>query len=691
MPKIIGMKLFQKPVLRRSAAVLVITALILSMFLFFVQLSQDSLIQSLTQLNNEFVEQVDTISGTLLEIIHNAAMHLFYSRSLIKLRTLEHVTNAERIAGMRDLGSAVSSSTFLSSALIYNSLSDTMYTSGGGHVPHAADAFPDQDTYELMVSRAKHGFSGPIKRQTQEGATYSFLFFEPNIPEGGSLLLNVRAHWFEHQLLGLATGYSSAVIDSQGEVLAASDPALSEKAAEVWPQLLDQLQKSGSHGFILDPQGKSGWMYSQLSNLGLYYLRPFDTATLLPGLTKVRNFALASLLAVSSLLALGILYTVFVLYPPLQTVRQALHRLGSSPGSVAQEMDRLIASQMEQHLSEQVTRFLQGEELLHIEYPVSLILVDCTEPDSVRQVVSAATQRTVLAAAASLGCAVLVSAADEEEVLELCLTISDALGCRCLYGTPKHSALEVSRSYTALLELWQMRFLYAGQYVLSEKLAASFRETLEFSPKDMQQLVSALRAGSLDDAKTAWKAIFDRIRYAKFNDFRFFVRSILRNLETLQSELGLTPPAEGAHILDNLEDVAQLHQLMEGVFEQIVAEQHERRRMHLDRLADRVDARIAAGYTDVSLSVHSIADEMGMNPAYLGRQYKEATGLSIADSVKQVRIAKARELLQETDRSVKEIAEKVGFANDKYFFVVFKELVGMTPMEFRRSFQGKQC
>src|SRR5690606_6342019 len=112
---------------------------------------------------------------------------------------------------------------------------------------------------------------------------------------------------------------------------------------------------SGSHGFILDPQGKSGWMYSQLSNLGLYYLRPFDTATLLPGLTKVRNFALASLLAVSSLLALGILYTVFVLYPPLQAVRQALHSLGASPGSVAQEMDRLIASQMEQHLSEQVT------------------------------------------------------------------------------------------------------------------------------------------------------------------------------------------------------------------------------------------------------------------------------------------------------------------------------------------------
>jgi YesN/AraC family two-component response regulator len=37
----------------------------------------------------------------------------------------------------------------------------------------------------------------------------------------------------------------------------------------------------------------------------------------------------------------------------------------------------------------------------------------------------------------------------------------------------------------------------------------------------------------------------------------------------------------------------------------------------------------------------------------------------------------------ETSDSVKEIASRVGFSNNKYFFVVFKELVGLTPKEFQ--------
>src|SRR5690554_1741644 len=124
----------QKLFLRRSAAVLIILAIVLSLLLAFFQHYQRSLIQTLTQLNNEFVEQVDTISGTLLEIIHNSAMQTFYSGSLIKLRTTDPFTNAERVAGFRDLGNWVSSSTFLSNAMIYNSSADIIYTSDGRYI-----------------------------------------------------------------------------------------------------------------------------------------------------------------------------------------------------------------------------------------------------------------------------------------------------------------------------------------------------------------------------------------------------------------------------------------------------------------------------------------------------------------------------------------------------------------------------
>ncbi|HBG02284.1 MAG TPA: hypothetical protein DDW87_12030, partial [Firmicutes bacterium] len=206
-------KLFEHAFLRKAAIVLLITAIFLSLLLVFFQMSQNSLIQSLTQMNNEFGEQIDTISGTLLEIIHNTAMQMFYSRSLAKLRTVDALTNAERIAGLRDLGNWVSSSTFLSSAMIYNSITDTIFASDGGHTKNAQEFYDDQATVELMVSQEKHGSSGPVKRQTAEGDTYSFLFFESNVPHGGSLLVNVRAQWYEHQLLGISTEHRGVVVD----------------------------------------------------------------------------------------------------------------------------------------------------------------------------------------------------------------------------------------------------------------------------------------------------------------------------------------------------------------------------------------------------------------------------------------------------------------------------------------------
>ena len=677
---------FQRASLRRAAVILLIIAVFLSMFLLFIQMSQESLIQSLTQLNNEFVEQVDTISGTLLEIIHNAAMQMFYSRSLAKLRTLDSVSNAERIAGMRDLGSWVSSSTFLSSALIYNAHTDTMYTSGGAHVPNAGQTYADHSTYDLMVSRARHGFTGPVKRESAEGEIYSFLFFEPNVPNSGALLLNVRAPWFENQLLGLSSGHNSVVLNSQGEVLAANEGLLSG-AVQVWPELSTRLEDGEAHGIILDPRGNSGWMYAQLRNSGLIYLRSFDTSELLPGLARVRNFALGLLLAVSSVLVIGALYTVLVLYPPVRAVREALHKLGSSHGDMAVVMDRLVESRMEQQLADEVARLLQGEELGLLEYPASLILLNCSDPKSVRSALAKITPLPAIVAAAPIGCAALISRASEQQVLDLCLALSDVLSCRCLYGTPKESAAELSRCHASLQELWQMRFLYAGQAVLSEKLAASFSQPVELADKDVSALLSALRSGSLDEARAAWKEIFEQIRTAKFTDFRFFLRSILQDLGAMQSELGLDPFTETSQVLEGLEDAAQLHRLLDGVFQQIVDRQQERRRSSLELLAAKVDDRIAAGYGDVSLSAHGIADEMGMNPVYLSRLYKEATGVSIVDAIKKVRIDRAKQLLRATDASVKDIAEQVGFANDKYFFVVFKELCGTTPKEYRGSCQ----
>jgi two-component system response regulator YesN len=53
--------------------------------------------------------------------------------------------------------------------------------------------------------------------------------------------------------------------------------------------------------------------------------------------------------------------------------------------------------------------------------------------------------------------------------------------------------------------------------------------------------------------------------------------------------------------------------------------------------------------------------------------------------LKNLRIGKATELLETTELKVLEISEKVGFDNAKHFNRVFKNMLGVTPMEYRQN------
>ena len=685
-PKI---RLFQSSFSRKATIVLLVTTILLSLLLVFFQLSQRSLIQSLAQMNNEFVQQVDIISGALLEVIRNTSMQMFYSASLTKLRTNDSLTNAERVSGFRDLGQRVSSSTFLSSAIIYNSNSDTIYASDGHHIGNASQRYQDRSTFELMEAQAKHGSTGPTRRQTADGDTYSFLFFESNMPDSGSLLLNVQASWYEKHLLGMSSEQNSVVVSSEGEILVASDNSLTEKVKKIWPTLLERFENDSGDGFILERGSKSGWMYSELTNLGGYYLRAFETDTILPGLAKVRNSVVGLLTVVSAILMGGALYTLFAFYLPFKAIREALQKDGNADEDVVQQVDRLLEGKMEQQLTKRMDGILQGEEMDDISYPAVLILVASSDSEAIRDVVGAFTSLPSLTALISFGCAVIVGSEDSERMLELCLNITNATQARCLYGKARDSASELAQCYGNLLDLWQQRFLYPGQQVLSETLTTTYHSPLDFATQDAEPLFSSLRAGDLDEARAIWKGIFEKIRDANFNDFRFYTRYILKYLNTMQSELGLEPLPNVPNLFDHLEDVAELHQLLDTIFGRIVAGQVDLRKNHLQQLAAKIDERITVGYKDDNLSAQSIADEMGMNAVYLGRLYRESAGISIGEALKRTRIENAKRLLLETSDSVKEIASRVGFPNNKYFFVVFKELVGITPKEFQTQARGE--
>lgn len=76
---------------------------------------------------------------------------------------------------------------------------------------------------------------------------------------------------------------------------------------------------------------------------------------------------------------------------------------------------------------------------------------------------------------------------------------------------------------------------------------------------------------------------------------------------------------------------------------------------------------------------------MHMSPFYLSRTFKMITGYSIIEYFNRIKIDKAKELIVEGDKKVKEVAQALGFTDEFYFSRIFKKVEGVSPSEFYRK------
>lgn len=90
---------------------------------------------------------------------------------------------------------------------------------------------------------------------------------------------------------------------------------------------------------------------------------------------------------------------------------------------------------------------------------------------------------------------------------------------------------------------------------------------------------------------------------------------------------------------------------------------------------------INANY-EKDISLKSIADTLHMNPNYISQLFKKETGITYTQYLTDLRINKAKHLLQTTDLSINEVSEAVGFNDYFYFLKTFKKIVGITPGKF---------
>ena len=97
----------------------------------------------------------------------------------------------------------------------------------------------------------------------------------------------------------------------------------------------------------------------------------------------------------------------------------------------------------------------------------------------------------------------------------------------------------------------------------------------------------------------------------------------------------------------------------------------------------KLNEMIDQNLSQPDLDVKFLTAQMAMSRTSLYNKIKELTGMGANDYINRRRIDKAIILLTQSDMSITEISEQVGFTYQRYFSTLFKEMKGMTPSQFR--------
>ncbi|GIO14049.1 hypothetical protein J19TS2_36040 [Cohnella xylanilytica] len=208
-------------------------------------------------------------------------------------------------------------------------------------------------------------------------------------------------------------------------------------------------------------------------------------------------------------------------------------------------------------------------------------------------------------------------------------------------------------------------------------------------------------------AKQLEKQFFERIRLGEWDGIREDVGGFLRRCENEGTDLlqGQQRALEllwivsralfeiGAEIDTPLfsfqaNDYRQLRAESDRLLERM-RQAHEEHQKRVEPDAIRRVRQYIVEHSHEDVSLEAIGKIVGLSPFYISKSFKEQLGVNYIDFLTECRIEKAKKLMADPERSLKEIAFEVGYHDPNYFSKVFKKTCDVSPTEYRRLLLGR--
>lgn len=106
--------------------------------------------------------------------------------------------------------------------------------------------------------------------------------------------------------------------------------------------------------------------------------------------------------------------------------------------------------------------------------------------------------------------------------------------------------------------------------------------------------------------------------------------------------------------------------------------------LHKSELVRKIDDYVRENL-DKPIHLDDLANTVFLSPSHLSRTFKQLTGISIVDFIQEQKLNAAAKLLISSERTITEIAGLVGFNDGTYFATCFKNKMGLSPKQYRKT------
>lgn len=296
-----------------------------------------------------------------------------------------------------------------------------------------------------------------------------------------------------------------------------------------------------------------------------------------------------------------------------------------------------------------------------------------------------------------IGLAVLVHcpAGTSEPLVPLCESM-DAGAKRYLgfslsfgIGNPHPNIEDLRESYGEALQALEFSFLTGDRSVFHYRSVPKFGQVKSVYPvHEEKKLLETIAAGAREEIGSKLEAYWSVLvrDHPRKDHVQTSVLALFVSLHRLCLDKNVDPEPIFGPLFSSVEQLIRYPSI-----QQIKAKLHEftdrisaalQSARHGNRIIMTALKYMEENY-DKNLTLELVAGQVYVNPKYLSMLFKQTTGENFVDYIQSLRVEKACELLRDIRLRTYEVANRVGYADEKYFSHIFKKLKGMPPSQYR--------